>query len=110
MPASPSFREQVLALVAQIPSGRVMTYGQLALLAGHPGAARQVGSVLRGLPGDSDLPWQRVVNAQGRVSTYRVGLGEWQRSLLEAEGLSFSAAGQLDLVAAQWWPSDSARP
>lgn len=103
--AAPDFRGRVLALVAQIPPGRVMTYGQLALLAGQPGAARQAGAVLNSLVGDHapDLPWHRVINAQGRVSTHKVGFGEWQERLLEAEGVTLRA-GRCDLGTHQWWP------
>ncbi|ADV68364.1 MGMT family protein [Deinococcus maricopensis] len=104
-----AFRARVLAAVQGIPSGRVMTYGSVAVLAGHPGAARQVGFVLRGLPdaADADVPWQRVVNASGGISTYRVGAGELQRALLEAEGVAFSAAGRCDLRVYGWWPPDA---
>ncbi|ADI15512.1 MGMT family protein [Truepera radiovictrix] len=95
-----SFRQRVLALVAQVPAGCVVTYSQVALAAGHPGAARQVGGVLRGLsPREAAVvPWQRVVNARGGLSTYKVGAGELQRALLEAEGVRFDAAGRLDLA------------
>ncbi|MXV19065.1 MGMT family protein [Deinococcus xianganensis] len=102
---TPGFRERVLALVARIPEGRVMTYGQLALLAGNPGAARQAGFVLNSLVGGSDLPWQRVINAQGRVSTHKVGFGDMQERLLMAEGVEFRD-GRCDLAARQWWPDD----
>ncbi|MFC4454664.1 MGMT family protein [Deinococcus sonorensis] len=102
------FRERVLALVARIPSGRVMTYGQLATLAGAPGAARQAGFVLSGLAGGAagDLPWQRVINAQGAVSTDRLGFGDLQRGLLAAEGVVFDTAGRCDLKRLQWWPDE----
>ncbi|AWN22639.1 cysteine methyltransferase [Deinococcus irradiatisoli] len=106
-------RARVLALVAQIPPGRVMTYGQLATLAGQPGAARQVGYVMNGLmdtgsahsPG---LPWQRVINAQGKVSTDKLGFGDLQRGLLRAEGVEFDASGKCDLGRLQWWPEEAA--
>lgn len=100
------FGHRVRALVARIPPGRVMTYGQLALLAGGPGNARQVGFILHGQAG-AGLPWQRVVNAQGMLSTYKIGLGETQRALLEAEGVSFDPGGKLDLARLQWWPDES---
>jgi methylated-DNA-protein-cysteine methyltransferase-like protein len=61
------FKNKVYELVAQIPKGRVMTYGQLAALAGHPYAARIVGGVAHF--GDPDLPWQRVVNKQGGLDS-----------------------------------------
>lgn len=103
----PAFRARVLTVVRAIPSGRVMTYGGVATVAGHPGAARQVGFVLRGLPDEPDghgVPWQRVVNAAGGLSTYRVGAGELQRALLVAEGVQFGAAGRCDLRRYGWWP------
>src|ERR1700679_1560676 len=62
----PKFREQVEALVAQIPKGRVMTYGQLAALCGNARAARIVGGIAHF--GNPDLPWQRVVNKQGGLA------------------------------------------
>jgi methylated-DNA-protein-cysteine methyltransferase-like protein len=76
-----------------------MTYGQLAWLCGNPGAARQVGAALRRL---GDLPWHRVINAQGGLSTYRLGFGDLQRQLLEAEGIAFSAGGRCDLARYRW--------
>ncbi|QFP78043.1 MGMT family protein [Deinococcus sp. AJ005] len=108
---SGEFQARILALVARIPPGRVMTYGQLALLAGHPGAARQAGHVMNGLMGGqdgagADLPWQRVINAQGRVSTHKLGFGDLQERLLSAEGVSFDASGRCDLSARQWWPEE----
>lgn len=65
--AKADFREAVLAVVADIPKGQLTTYGQVALLAGFPGLARQVGWVLSGLPAGTRLPWHRVVNAQGYI-------------------------------------------
>ncbi|GGJ72602.1 MGMT family protein [Deinococcus aquiradiocola] len=105
MPDPASFRARVLALVERIPAGRVMTYGQLATLAGAPGAARQVGFIMSGLAG-TDLPWQRVINAQGAVSTDRLGFGDIQRGLLTAEGVTFGASGRCDLGRLQWWPDE----
>lgn len=95
------FKAQVLALTVQIPVGRVATYGQLALLSGRPRAARLVGTVLRGLTAGeaARVPWHRVINAQGGISTYKVGAGELQRALLEAEGVRFDAAGRCNLDA-----------
>ena len=84
-----------------------MTYGSVATVAGHPRAPRQVGFVLRGLPDENDaggVPWQRVVNASGGISTYRVGTGELQRALLLAEGVHFGASGRCDLREYGWWP------
>lgn len=63
-----SNKEAIFLALKQIPAGRVITYGQLAQLAGLHGAARLVGHVLRELPEGSNLPWHRVVNAQGKLS------------------------------------------
>ena len=101
-----TFRQRVLSLVGQIPAGRVMTYGQLALLAGQPGAARQAGYVLNALLEGQELPWHRVINAQGRVSTHKLGFGEVQEGLLRAEGVMLDEGGRCDLGHYQWWPDD----
>lgn len=101
--AKGDFRSTILRLVRAIPEGRVATYGQIAELAGHPGAARQVGMVLRGLKEhDQAVPWQRVINAQGGISTYKIGAGELQRALLEHEGIVFAPNGTCDLDRYRW--------
>lgn len=96
-----TFRARVLTLVCAVPPGKVATYGQIARLVGHPRAARQVGGVLNRLR-DSDVPWQRIINAQGGISTYKVGAGELQRALLEAEGVVFDREGRCDLERYRW--------
>lgn len=105
----PPFRERVLAVIRSVPEGRVVTYGQVAALAGAPRAARQVGGVLYGLRERADdVPWQRVVNAGGTISTYRIGAGELQRALLESEGVPFDHEGRIDLDRFRWQPDDGA--
>ena len=94
------FRELVLEFIRRIPAGKVATYGQIAALAGAPRNARQVGDILRG-PHD-DVPWQRVINAQGGISTYKVGSGELQKALLLAEGVEVSAEGKVNLRVFRW--------
>ncbi|MEJ2290082.1 MAG: MGMT family protein [Deinococcales bacterium] len=102
------FRESVLRVVRSVPAGRVVSYGQVALLAGRPGAARAVGAVLRGLrDDDGDVPWQRVVNARGGISTYKVGHGELQSALLRAEGVELRGDRIVDLGRYLWWPDDA---
>ncbi len=101
-----AFKANVLAILELIPVGRVMTYGTLAAAAGKPGNARQVGELLRGLSVATDHPWQRVINASGRISTYKIGTGELQRALLEAEGVTFSKSERCDLQQLRWFPSD----
>ena len=97
-----NFRERVEALVAQIPQGRVMTYGQLAALCGNPRAARIVGGIAHF--GDPALPWQRVVNKQGGLASgYPVGkVGH--KEALEAEGYTVSDDFTIDVTKCIWWP------
>ena len=100
---APSFREQVLSLVARIPPGFVATYGQISMLAGHARRARHVGNVLASLPPGNDLPWHRVINAQGRVSPRGGGSVGRQERLLRQEGLRFKG-GRVNLARYRWEP------
>lgn len=103
------FSRRALEFICNIPEGKVATYGQIAAMAGSPRAARQVGDLLRGVKdSDPDLPWQRVINAQGGLSTYKVGSGELQRALLESEGITFNDDGTVDLSRYRWQPDDEA--
>lgn len=92
----------------QIPPGKVATYGQVAMLAGLPGQARLTGYALFNLPAElaGKVPWQRVVNAQGRISysEARYGNDHKQRELLEQEGVVFNATGRIDLTLFGWKP------
>jgi methylated-DNA-protein-cysteine methyltransferase-like protein len=97
-----NFQQRVLEIVQAIPPGSVLTYGQVAALADTPRAARQVGRILY-FYGQS-VPWQRVINYYGGLSTYKVGSGERQRVFLEEEGISFRADGTIDLNRYQWRP------
>ncbi len=101
------FRDRVIAVVNAIPRGRVLTYGQVALLIGSPRGARQVGRVLYLLGPLTSVPWQRVVNRFGGLSTYKIGRGDQQRRLLEDEGIRFEPDGTLDLQSYQWHPRDA---
>lgn len=97
-------------VVERIPPGRVATYGQIAALAGFPGNAREVGYALAALPEETDLPWQRVINARGEVSLRREpGRDGFQRHLLEEEGISFGPAGRVDLARFAWEPGSKRR-
>ncbi len=97
------FQQRVLEIIRAIPRGRVLTYGQVAALADTPRAARQVGRIL--YASGRTVPWQRVINYYGGLSTYKVGSGELQRALLENEGILFRLDGTLDLKKYQWHPS-----
>lgn len=83
--ADKQFAERVYALVAQIPSGRVMTYGQIAALCGSAQASRIVGGIAHF--GPPDLPWQRVVNKKGGLAAGYYGGRQGQKGDLEAEGI-----------------------
>lgn len=83
--------EMILTVVAQIPYGKVASYGQIAAMAGLPKHARLVGRVLSEIESDSQLPWHRVINAQGQISLQRLdnlGYNEQQARLL-SEGVIF---------------------
>lgn len=97
-----SFRQRVEALVAQIPRGRVMTYGQLAALCGSPLAARIVGGIAHF--GDPNLPWQRVVNKSGGLASGYPGGRQAHAEHLKAEGLMVSDKGRVDVSRLIWWP------
>lgn len=105
MPDPPARYARIYAVVRRIPAGAVATYGQVAALAGLPGEARQVGYALAALPEGSDVPWQRVINAQGRVSPRsEPGWEGFQRRLLESEGVEFDERGRIDLARYRWDP------
>lgn len=88
---------RIYALVRRIPPGRVTTYGVIAREVGC--TAHTVGFAMAALPTGSDVPWQRVINSQGKVSPRRDGDGDFiQRQLLEAEGVRFDARGRVDLA------------
>ena len=95
----------VYRAVRRIPAGQVASYGQIAELAGMPGAARQVGWALNALREEQDVPWHRVINAQGAISARGVReIADLQRAMLESEGVFFDARGRLDLERYRWQP------
>lgn len=97
--------QDIYAVVAAIPSGKVATYGQVAALAGLPGRARLVGYALGALT-DETVPWHRVINAKGEISARTDGgPGAFvQRLRLEAEGVLFDEQGRVPLSHYQWHP------
>jgi len=107
--APKSLHLRIHHVVSQIPRGRIATYGQIARLAGLPGQARLVGYALHALPARTSVPWQRVVNAQGAIST-RSGHDTRQRRLLEREGVRFDSRGRIPLASFQWRPRRSRAP
>lgn len=96
---------RIYSVVRRVPRGRVVTYGEVARLAGYAGQARLVGYALSALPGHSALPWHRVVNREGRVSRRAMPGAELsQRMLLEAEGVRFDQRGRIPLDRFRWRP------
>lgn len=102
MPEDRSYYEKIYAVVRQIPPGKVATYGQIAELVGGV-TARMVGYAMAGLREGSGVPWQRVINSQGKISPHGAGFGSaMQRALLEEEGLEFDSQNRLDLGKVGW--------
>ncbi len=96
-----SFYQKVYALVSQVPEGRVVTYGQVAAALGDRRQARTVGWAMRVCP--AHVPWHRVVNANGRLSTRSLTGGfHPQRALLEDEGIVFDDDNCIDLDRFGW--------
>lgn len=94
------FVRAVYAAVKRVPRGRVVTYGQIAAMLGHPRAARAVGTALARLPRhlSRSVPWQRVINSSGRISRRSdFSRPDLQRRLLENEGVQFRSGGHVDL-------------
>lgn len=107
---SPGFFEQVYKVVRCIPPGKVSSYGRIAALLGHPRAARAVGYALSALrhPNQdgytsANVPWQRVVNSQGRISIHhREQTANHQAELLRAEGVKVDENGRINLAVHLW--------
>jgi methylated-DNA-protein-cysteine methyltransferase-like protein len=96
--------EKIYALVKLVPAGKVATYGQIAALVRQGLPARVVGYALNGLVVNSGVPWHRVVNAKGKIS-YAASRNQHdllQHTLLEKEGIEFSADGFIDLNRFGW--------
>lgn len=98
------FTEKVVKIIKSIPSGKVSTYGRVAALAGKPGSARQVSRLLHSMSARHQLPWHRVINAQGTISLKPSNGYELQKALLESEGVEFSLKGEIDLDTYLWRP------
>jgi methylated-DNA-protein-cysteine methyltransferase-like protein len=102
-----NFYEQVYAVVRRIPPGKVTSYGRVAQMLGRPHAARAVGYALSALkdidPSQRDVPWQRVINSQGRISVInRDNTPNHQAELLRAEGVAVSDNLKINLDQFLW--------
>lgn len=91
------FTTEVVHILKSIPEGRVVTYGQVARMAGSPRAARQVVRILHTMSEKHNLPWHRVVNAKGEIAVPDEDSQEIQRMLLESENVVFMRDGRVDL-------------
>jgi methylated-DNA-protein-cysteine methyltransferase-like protein len=100
----PGFKERVEVIVQQIPSGRLMTYGQIAALCGNARAARIVGGIAHF--GDPELPWQRVVNRFGGLASGYPGGRAAHANYLEAEGLTVLDERVVDFETVLWSPEE----
>ena len=93
---------RICSVLAAVPRGRVITYGDLAEMAGYARAARLAGQTLRKLPRGTKLPWHRVINAQGRISLPEPA-AQRQRERLEKEGITL-LNGRVDMNRYHWRP------
>lgn len=93
------FQEAILRVVRMVPSGKVVSYGQVAAYIGTPRAARQVGWAMRSLEGTPDFPWWRVLNNAGRITIKgnQFNTAQLQKELLEADGVKVSQDFELDM-------------
>jgi methylated-DNA-protein-cysteine methyltransferase-like protein len=99
-----TYKERVYELVRQIPRGRVMSYGQIAAVLGEGYTPRTVGYVMHAADSEG-VPWQRVINSQGKCSTGRMTIPvNLQQEILEHEGVAFNEKGKCDMERFQWWP------
>ena len=101
----PKLYDLIYATVRQIPSGKVATYGQISAIVGRC-SAQMVGFALAALGRQkttTDVPWQRVINAQGKISPHGQGFGtNMQRALLEEEGVLFNLENEIDFEKFGW--------
>lgn len=94
--------ERIYTIIRQIPPGKVATYGQIAAILGLP-TPRMVGYALSSLPVGSDVPWQRVINAQGKISLRAHSESNLlQRQLLEGEGVQFDGSSKINFSRYRW--------
>ena len=100
-----SYSEKVKRVIRAVPRGRVATYGQVAMLAGSPFAARQVVWILHSCSERDNLPWHRIVNAGGRISLKPGASYEQQKKMLLSEGIRFDRRGRIDFERYLWEPS-----
>ncbi|MFX1568950.1 MAG: MGMT family protein [Promethearchaeota archaeon] len=92
----------IINIIKKIPEGKVLTYGFIAKLAGNPRAARQVSWILHSSSKKYNLPWHRVISSKGKLSLKLIEDCEYQKKLLEKEGIQFSDGFNLNLKKYLW--------
>ena len=98
---------RIIDIIGRVPAGKVVTYGQVAAMAGNHRAARQVSRVLHSCSGKYDLPWQRVIGSQGKITIPKDQPGhQLQKKKLQSEGIRFGLGDTIDLSIYQWSGSD----
>lgn len=97
------FSKAVIKMVSKIPKGKIATYGQIAKISGNAGGSRGVAWILHACSKKYKLPWQRVINSQGKIS-FDKSTKEYrnQKNLLQKEGVQFSETGTVSLKTFQW--------
>lgn len=100
-----AFTKQAIDIIASIPAGTVMTYGQVAALAGSPRGARQVVRILHSMSKKHRLPWHRVISAKGEIAVREDESFFLQKELLRAEGVDVSDEGVIDLERYRYVPT-----
>jgi methylated-DNA-protein-cysteine methyltransferase related protein len=91
------FTERVVEIIKNIPEGKIMTYGQIAALAGSPRGARQVVRTLHTLTEKYNLPWHRVINSKGEIGIKDYESHNLQKALLLSEGVKFTKQNTISL-------------
>ncbi|GGH81542.1 methylated-DNA-protein-cysteine methyltransferase-like protein [Pullulanibacillus pueri] len=101
------FTLRVIEIIKNIPKGQVMTYGQIARLAGSPRGARQVVRILHSSSKKHNLPWHRVINVKGKIAIKEDEHRFIQKITLENEGILFKDDDTLELSKYQYHPESS---
>ncbi len=96
------FTQRIINIIKNIPEGKVLTYGFIAKIAGNPKAARQVSWVLHSSSKKYHLPWHRVISSNGKLSMSSIEDKQYQKKLLELEGIEFSGEFKIDLKKYLW--------
>ena len=99
-----SFQQKVYSFAKQIPKGKVVTYGQLAKMAGSPGASRAVGMFMKNNPDSKTILCHRVIAANGKLTGYAFGGTSVKKEKLLREGVVFTG-DKVNLILSQWQSS-----